>query len=35
MIALGGSVLVVCLSLVLGSGSNEVVGDLCTFKRSM
>jgi hypothetical protein len=33
--ALGGLGLVACLSCVLGSGSNEVAGDLCTFERSM
>jgi hypothetical protein len=31
MIALVGPGLVVCLSLVSGSGSNEAAGDLCTF----
>jgi hypothetical protein len=35
MIALGGPGLIVCLSLVLGSGSNEVASDLCTFEWSM
>jgi hypothetical protein len=29
--ALRGPGLVVCLSCVSGSGSNEVAGDLCTF----
>jgi hypothetical protein len=35
MIDLGGLGLVVCLSYVSGSGSNEVADDLCTFGQSM